>query len=318
VRISLEKGHGKKKKRRRQRGRRRTFETEIAQPAMRPRQKTRVRTKARGPRKGQPSPSREPKATVARPGSDQTNQWRIVLARLPVVLILAGLFATVLYMFIGSEFYVHSADVLGNRYVDWEAIYTASGVHGQNIFWIRSDRSAEAIAQLEGIKSVQVHCGLPARVTIEVVERRPVALWRAQTQGVDWWLDEDGVVLSYGEVLTDTVYVVDSSERQLGVGDRIEPEGIVRSVQQLAASLPEVSIFYYQKDRGLSFTQTTEYGSWPVFVGNSEDLLRKIRVVQGLTEYFIERKMSPAYVDVRWADYPVYGRASGRIINDGN
>jgi cell division septal protein FtsQ len=256
--------------------------------------------------------------TTSRPGSPQVEQWRIVLARLPVALILAALIAAVLYLSVANEFFVYSAEILGNRYLDREKIYEASGVHEQNIFWIQPSRSADEITRLDGIKSAQIHCSLPAKVTIDIVERRPVVLWRAGDPGTDYWLDEDGVVLSYGEVLTDTVYVVESSERQLNVGDSMETEGIVQSVQQLAASLPDVSVFNYQKDRGLSFTQTTAHGSWPVYVGDSQDLLRKIQVVQSLTEYFAESKTNPAYIDVRWADYPVYGRPSGRANQASN
>jgi hypothetical protein len=236
----------------------------------------------------------------------------MVLARLPVALLLAALSAAVLYCSLAGEFFVYGADISGHRHLGREEIYEASGVHEQNIFWIQPSRVREAITRVQGIKSVQVHCTLPAQVTIEVVERQPVVLWSIDSPRKDWWLDEEGVVLPYGEILPDTVYVVDSSGRQLQEGDRIEPKGIVQSVQELSASLPEVNTFYYQDEHGLSFTQTTALGSWPVYVGNSDDLLRKIQVVQALTEYLVENRIKPTYIDVRWADFPVYGKPGGK------
>ena len=143
---------------------------------------------------------------------------------------------------------------------------------------------------------------------IEVEERIPVVMWRIRDGGGDWWLDEEGVVLPYHGVLTDTVFVVDSSERVLQEGQRITPDDVVKSVQQLASGLPEVNVFYYHADQGLSFQQQTPRGYWPVYVGDSQDLERKILVLQALTEQLLADKIRPRYVDVRWADHPVYGR----------
>jgi hypothetical protein len=231
----------------------------------------------------------------------------LVLSRLPVAIFLVALVALFVYVSVTPDFFVSGATVLGNHHVAKDTVYQASGIDSQNIFWIQPRRVAEAIVQLHGIKTAHVRCRLPAQVTIEVTERQPVVLWRAEAQGNDWWLDEEGVVLPYHGTVSDTVFVVDYSERPLSVGDRVEPEGIVTSVQQLASSLPEVSLFYYQPDRGLSFTQNTVHGSWPVFIGDSSDLPRKIQVLQALTEYFAKHKMRPSYVDLRWADYPVFG-----------
>lgn len=253
-------------------------------------------------------PPTEPSGPASQPSRRGPSRWRLILARLPVAVVLVALIALFVYVSVSDEFYVSGADVLGNHHLASDTIYQASGVNRQSIFWLQPNKVAEAVVQLDGIKSARVRCSLPARVTIEVTERRPVILWRVEAQGNDWWLDEEGVVLPYHGIVNDTVFVVDSSDRQLKAGDRVQPEGIVDSVQKLASSLPEVSIFFYQPDRGLSFAQDTEYGSWPVYIGDSRDLVRKIQVLQALTDFFVEHKMRPTYVDVRWADYPVFGK----------
>jgi hypothetical protein len=120
------------------------------------------------------------------------------------------------------------------------------------------------------------------------------------------------MVLPYGGDIQSphVVYVLDSSDRHVQEGDSIKPEGVAQSVVQLAAAVPEAELFFYQSERGLSFNQKTSIGEWPVFVGTTEDLERKIQVVQTLNQYLVERNIQPAYVDVRVAEHPLYG-ASG-------
>jgi hypothetical protein len=223
-----------------------------------------------------------------------------------VVLLLAGLIALVVYASTDYKFFVYEAQISGVRHLEAKTIYRAAEVDEQNIFWIRPERVAERIAQLDGVAAVRVRCALPAQVSIEVTEREPVLMWRALNQGHDWWLDGEGVVLPYDGDLEHTIFVVDSSERSLDVGDRIEPKGIVHSVQQLAEALPGTTLFFYDAERGLSFRQEVNGGQWPVYVGSSEDLPHKIQAMQTLTDYLGRQNLQPTYVDVRWAAHPVF------------
>lgn len=233
--------------------------------------------------------------------------------RMPVLLLLATLLGGIVYTSIDARFFVYEAEIHGAQHLSPETIYESAGVDEQNIFWIDPQQVALRLIALEGIKVVRVSCELPARVVIEVEERQPAIMWRAQSQGKDWWLDAQGRVLPYhGDTQSpDTVFVVDASERNLDVGQTVQPTGIADSVMQLAEALPGVRLFYYQADRGLSFTQQAATGSWPVYVGSSEDLPRKIQVMMALTAYLKANGIHPRYMDVRWANHPVYGRPAG-------
>jgi hypothetical protein len=307
VRIPLDKSQGKRQSRRR-RGRRRTFETDIARPSLQPRRRV---NRPREPERDGAEPPRhtEPQATHGQPTERQHGEWQTVVARLPAALLLGGLIALIFYVSVAEQFFIYDAKIIGSHHIDRDKIYQAAGVHEQNIFWVRPERVSDAVTSLVGIRSAQVHCSLPAELTITVTERKPVVLWRSETQAGDLWLDEEGIVLPYPGVISETVFVLGSSERDLSEGDRLEPDGIVPSVQQIAASLPEVKLFEYDQDHGLSFTQTTPHGSWPVYLGDSKDIERKVQIVRALTDYFNAEKTSPAYIDVRWAEYPVYGKA---------
>jgi len=297
-------------RKRRSRRRSRTFHSAIPQPQDRVKRPYRAGRTWRKSQRRLETPTDDPQS-MARTSLWKGIHWRALLRGLPAVAILTVLIGLLAYTCIDARFFVYEAHVVGSRYVKAEQIYEIAGVHEQNIFWIQPRKVAERIARLPGIKSARVRCDLPAKVTITVDERKPIILWRTLAHGGDWWLDKEGTVLPYhGDTDSpETIFVVDSSDRQLEEGDSIQPREIVQWVQQLAAALPGARIFYYQGDRGLNFIQEVAGHKWPVYVGDGEDLPRKIQAVQALTDYLATHHTYPTYVDVRWPDLPVFGRA---------
>ena len=261
-------------------------------------------------------------ADASSTGILQQIRWRSVGWRLLALVLLAALIGVMVYVSSDYYFFVYRdrTRIEGVRFLQTDEIFAASGVNEQNIFWIDPAEVARRIVALDGVKAARVRCDLPTLVTIEVEEREPVVMWRATSQEQDLWLDDAGEVLPYhGDVNSpDMVFVVDFGERHLKVGDRIEPDGIVQSVLRLAGALPGEQVYYYQPDRGLSFTHRVSGGQWPVYVGTSDDLARKTQVVQALTEYLVANNIAPSYVDVRWAEHPVYGKPEGATLVGGN
>jgi len=294
----------------------RTFDSAIALPE--PQSRRRVGKGSRPSPRGQVNQDRE-KAWAASPGrlkgksadrpASKTRRWRVASLKLLVFVALLGLGSLIAYASADAKFYVYEGRIVGARHTDAGKIYQAAGVHEQNIFWLDPQQVAKRVIQLDGIKAVRVRCELPSRVIVEVEEREPAVMWRASHQQRDWWLDSEGVVLPYhGDVnAPNTVFVVDSSDRELLVGEHIEPAGMAQSVLRLADAVPGIRVFFYEPDRGLSFTQQVNGAEWPVYVGTSWDLARKIQVMQALTDYLQANDVRPRYVDVRWADHPVYG-----------
>lgn len=320
MRIDLREQEKRQRKRRRSRLTPRQgestfgFDIAVAQPQVQSRRGVRSSPakRARSQVKRQPKPDSTPARRPIR--------WSIVLLKALALLILVGSVGLVVYGFTAPDFYVYSAGISGAHHLKAEDIYMAAGIHEQSIFWIRPSRVKEALSQVNGIKSVHVSCGLPARVSITVEEREPAVMWRLLAQERDWWLDEEGVVLPYHGDVNNTIFVVDSSTPRLGEGDRIKPDGAVASVLQLAAALPQVKVFFYQADQGFSFMFKPADGvqEWPVLIGTSEDLTHKIQILQALTEYLAARNIRPRYIDVRWADHPVYGAPEGQKTGRSN
>ena len=290
------------------------FEIAVVQPQAKSRRGARIAPakKAGAPVKRQPKAASIP--------ARRSIQWSALLLKMVAFLILAGSIGLVVYGFTASDFYVYSAGISGAHHLKAEGIYLAAGIDKQSIFWIRPSQVEKKLSQLNGIKSVHVSCSLPARVSIAVQEREPAVMWRLLVQERDWWLDEEGVVLPYHGDVNNTVFVVDSSTPQLREGDRLKPEGTVASVLQLARALPQVEVFFYQADQGFRFMLKSPDGTqeWPVLVGTSEDLTHKIQILQALTDYLAARNIRPRYIDVRWADHPVYGAPEGQKPGQGN
>jgi hypothetical protein len=258
----------------------------------------RRREKARTERAA--APRRRPLLTVA------------ILKRTPMLLLLLGLLAGMGYVSADAKFFVYEARIVGAKHVDAGRIYEAAAVHEQNIFWVHPRQVARRVIALDGIKAVRIQCDLPAQVRIEVEEREPVLVWRSLSQEADWWLDREGVILPYGgdPHAAETLYVIDSDRLASAPGHPLQTAAVVPSVFQLARALPEVRVFYYQADRGLSFLQQAGNSRWPVYVGGVDNLARKIQVMQALNDYLAGKGIQPSYVDVRWSDRPVYGQPS--------
>lgn len=320
MRIKIDEGQSNRKKKRRHltRGTRR-YDAAVAQTQFQRVRDSRGEPKPSRAQRNQPEPPREESRPSAFDRLLDGIPWRSLTRSLPVVLLLGILVATLTFISVDDKFFVFSGQVVGAQRMNATDIYVASGVDAQHILWIQPDEVAVAINQMEGIKSARVRCQLPALVTIEVQERQPVVMWRLKGQGRDLWLDAEGVVLPYhGEAdAPETLFVVDSSDRHLSVGDYLEPAGTVESVVQLAAALPGARVFFYREDKGLGFTQRSSGTEWPVYVGTSKDIESKIRVVEQISAHLAEENIHPTYVDVRWPERAVYGLPAGENPDGG-
>lgn len=314
MRINLVDSANQKKKRKKRGKRSHRYESALSQPLLRRSPSRRRKAEARH---FDSALSQADELTArSRPPLEVDIPWRIVLVKFPILLLLAGLLALAAYVTVADAFFVYGATVEGAHYLDANSIYQVAQIDEHHIFWISPQKTAKNITHLQGIESAQIRLQLPNKVLIRVKERTPAIVWRCKSLGRDLWLDEEGMVLPYGGDINspDVVYVMDWSERHIQEGDFIEPEGIAQSVVQLASAVPEAELFFYQSDRGLSFNQKTSIGEWPVFVGTTKDLSRKIQVVQTLNQYLVERNIQPGYVDVRVAEHPLYGEPGSTAL----
>lgn len=215
-----------------------------------------------------------------------------------VLMVLLGTFG---YLLTAPTYTVYGAAVRGNRLVDAETIFRASGLQGRNVFRLSTAAAARAVERLPYVKRAHVWVRLPADVAIAVEEYQPRWIW---VSGVArFWIDEAGNVLPYGGPLTDAITVVDGSGQPLPVGERIEPS-LVDTLWELGRLMPELEQVRY--DPALGLVLQTEQG-WPVRIGRTPDGLRiKLAILRALVDELAQQGANVDFIDLRYPERPYY------------
>jgi cell division septal protein FtsQ len=226
--------------------------------------------------------------------------WRAHGGVVLSVLLLAAIAWSCFLFFVTDDFYVYSAAVEGNPVVPLEEIFAASELDGVSIFWVHPQRTAEAVARLPDIKSVEVSCRLPARVTIRVVERQARVVWQWQDQ--QFWVDDNGVVLTPRGVLPDALVVQDAGAAPPRLGGRVDAQAVV-AAQQLHDLRPQLRTVGYDPDWGLVLESE---GGWPIYLGVGDDVALKLAILAALEADLQKQGIAPAYIDLRYPGRPTY------------
>ncbi len=218
-----------------------------------------------------------------------------------VGLLMLGLMGVTLYvLFTNPTFFVFTAEIRGNSAVSAREIYVASQIDRQSIFWINPAKVVERILSLPNLKAATVSLALPARVVIQVTERRPELLW--QTNQTIWWVDEEGTIVPPKQDLTGMLRIIDDDRRRVQPGYQIDAH-LVTGAQTLRILAPNVAVMRYSRARGL--TVATPEG-WPIYLGDGYEIKAKLVVLTILLADLKARNIIPAYVDVRDPLRPVY------------
>jgi len=242
----------------------------------------------------------QPRLTLA----PALNFWQTRGVKLSSLLVLTLLGWVMYLLFTRPTFFVYTAEIRGNVAVSSREIYTMSGVDRQSIFWINPAEVVKRVMTLPNIKSATVSLALPARVVIEVSERRPELLW--QSGQTLWWIDQEGTVVPPKEDLTGMLRIIDDDRQPLEVGYQID-FNIVQGAQTLRVLAPDVTTIRYSRLRGL--TVATPEG-WPVYLGSGDEIKAKLVVLTAVLSDLKERNITPAYIDMRDPLRPVYKPAS--------
>ena len=203
-------------------------------------------------------------------------------------------------LFATDAFYVYAARVVGNQLVPAEEVYQNSGLEGMSIFWITPAQVEATIASLPNIKEARVHCGLPNRVTIEVVERQPQVIWQQGEKR--YWIDEEGAVLQARGDLPEATVIVDLDERLVQPGDRVDPQ-VIAGAQKLRSLLPGLTTVQYASHTGISFQ--SEQG-WPIYLGQGEDIEQKVAIMKAMLQEIAAKGIHPQFIDLRFKGSPYY------------
>jgi cell division protein FtsQ len=216
------------------------------------------------------------------------------------VLLLLALGWLTYQLFATEAFYVYEARVVGNQLVPAEEIYQNSGLEGMSIFWIHPAQVKATIVSLPNIKEARVHCGLPSRVTIEVMERQPQVVWQQGEKR--YWIDEEGTVLPARGELTEATVIVDLDGRPVQPGDHVDPQ-VIAGAQELRSLLPELTAVQYASHTGLSFQSKQ---GWPIYLGQGEDIGQKVAIMKAMLQEITAKGIQPQSIDLRFKGSPYY------------
>ncbi len=203
-------------------------------------------------------------------------------------------------LFTTPLFFVYGAEIRGNVAVSAQEIYAVSKVDSQSVFWLDPTDVAQRVKALPNIKAVTVSIRLPAKILIEVTERRPELLW--QTTDKLWWVDSEGTIVPPKGDTKGMLRVIDDDQLPYQVGYQIDPT-IIKGVQTLRILVPSLTVIHHSRARGL--TVATPEG-WPVYLGNGNKIKQKLVSLTAILAYLKERRIKPFYVDVGNPLRPVY------------
>ncbi len=131
-----------------------------------------------------------------------------------------------------------------------------SELNGWNVFWIDGDAVREHILEHPYVLDAEVHVSpLLARVDVDVVEVRPVALW--VTEAGTLWIRDDGVALEpRGTTTPGLLQILDGPAEATAPGTvpgtAIDRQ-VLASAEGLANRLPGVAPVRFNRQIGLNF-----------------------------------------------------------------
>lgn len=220
-----------------------------------------------------------------------------VAVRAPYLVLLGALAWLTLHLVTAAEFRVDRPRVSGTHLVPAEQVAISSELIGQNVFLVNSRRAAQAALRVRPLRSVEVGYVWPNVVSLDVVERRPFAVWR--TGDAAFQVSEDGVALAPSQAENLPLVVTDLDVRPLEVGGQVDKD-VLADAAFLATALrgpgPSTRSFEYSSEYGL--IAPTERGVRVAF-GRGADLPAKVATLRVLLEEFAARRVDAQFVDLR-------------------
>ncbi len=254
--------------------------------------------------------------------------WRMVSGML-VVLMLIGMF-----MMLGSSmFEVSSLNITGLQRLNLTDVETALKLNGTNALDLHPDEiKTQVTALFPELTDVQVHVGLPAKVTITVRERQPIVAWQMPEQTM--WVDPEGVLIpvrgesaglitlqadglpeltapAAAEANADASAETTASDMLAALkapvttvaGSRMNLN-LLAATLNLSQRVPEGAALAYSTTDGLGWQDSR---GWKVYIGNDLDNLEtKLTEYEAIVQQLTERGITPVMISVEHLSAPFF------------
>ncbi|GAB4492981.1 MAG: hypothetical protein Fur0016_28910 [Anaerolineales bacterium] len=209
-------------------------------------------------------------------------------------------------------FLAQEAVIHGNQRVTSQDINSVLGIANQPGALLNPAQIEYNIrASFPEIYGAYVQVELPAKVTITVAERQPVAAWMQDGQVV--WVDAYGYAFPPRGQVEGLVMVTAAGNpptpgnlglaQTIGARPFLTPE-LSAAIATLAPQVPEGAALVYDPRYGLGWSDPR---GWQAYFGkNNSDITTKLLVYQSLVENLAARGVQPILISVEYPNSPFY------------
>ncbi len=254
--------------------------------------------------------------------------WRALSGLLAVMMI-----ACLFILWKSPAFQVSTVEAEGLERLTVADLNAVMDVLGNSVFSLDPPVMEQALIRyFPELDDISVNIGLPAQVSVHVIERQPVLSW--YQEGREVWVDADGVaftprgnpselvrVQGYGdtpeaiagvhvpaaESLPDGSIYIPATELD-GSGKLVEPArlsvNLVQAILLLGGQVPVSTQLVYDSQHGLGWEDPQ---GWQVYFGTqTSDMAQRMVVYQGVVDYLIDHGLQPELVSVEYIHAPYY------------
>lgn len=221
--------------------------------------------------------------------------------------------ATMMYFYVTEPYFLaQEAVIYGNQRVSAQDINSVLGIANQPAALLNpSQIEYNILASFPEIYGAYIQVDLPAKVTITVAERQPVAAWMQDGQVV--WVDAHGYAFPpRGQVdglVTVTAAGNPPTPGNLDLAQTIGarpflPRELSAAIATLSPKVPEGAALVYDPQYGLGWSDPR---GWQAYFGkNNSDITVKLAVYQALVENLAARGVQPTLISVEYPGSPFY------------
>lgn len=224
-------------------------------------------------------------------------------------LLVAAAIAALGLIHTNDEWFVYAEDVQFTNvsYLDRAELYKQSGVEGWNLLWLTDNEVRQRILEHPYVADAAVSLRLPAQVTVNVVEKHPIALWVTKDETL--WLTPEGRALPAAgptdPSLPQIIDILGEAQAIGSEGERAIDPAVLDSALALMAQMPSLhNKVRYNQDIGLNFPMP-DHNVW-VYWGDGENVERKLENLAAARTALAKLEEPPQLVDVRFVHSPYF------------
>ncbi len=223
---------------------------------------------------------------------------------LSLALLSVSIYALIIIGQDASYFLTH-IPVSGNSTITSSEIVASSGLAGTHVFAANPGIAANRIGRLPGVVSAKVSLQWPNQVRIEIVEDKPVAVWKQN--GKTYWITDSGQLVP-ARYASPHLLLIQSELEQSSDVEAFVPADILEGALALRELRPNIDQLSYRPGTGLSYQDGR---GWRADFGSGPEMAQKLVVYETIVEEIIGKAETATYISVRNHTKPYYMTSGG-------